>query len=136
MTSNGRPYLEAKNAGSARVRAGTFTGPRPTTAMTMRAERYAGSPALPDLRRLQAFVAVAEELHFRRAAERLMMAQSPLSRMIKSLEHDIGVALFVRSRRSVKLTAAGEAMVDDVRELLECAARTVERARHMDASPP
>jgi DNA-binding transcriptional LysR family regulator len=104
--------------------------------MTMPAERHAGSPALPDLRRLHAFVVVAEELHFRRAAERLVMAQSPLSRMIKSLEHDIGVALFVRSRRSVKLTAAGEAMVPDARELLERAARTVARARRTDAPPP
>ena len=90
---------------------------------------------MPDLRRLHAFVVVAEELHFRRAAERLVMSQSPLSRMIKSLEHDLGVVLFVRSRRSVKLTAAGEAMVADARELLERAGRAVARARRADASP-
>lgn len=98
------------------------------------AERYAASPALPDLRRLHAFIVVAEELHFRRAAERLMMSQSPLSRMIKSLEHDIGAALFVRSRRKVKLTAAGEALVDDARELLLGAAHAVARARRIGAA--
>jgi DNA-binding transcriptional LysR family regulator len=97
--------------------------------MTVPAEGYAAGPALPDLRRLYAFVVVAEELHFRRAAGRLVMAQSPLSRMIKSLERDLGVALFVRTRRSVKLTAAGEAMVVDARELLEVGERAVARAR-------
>jgi DNA-binding transcriptional LysR family regulator len=102
--------------------------------MTVPSERSAANLALPDLRRLHAFLVVAEELHFRRAAERLVMAQSPLSRMIKGLEHDVGVALFVRSRRSVKLTAAGKAMVADVRELLECAAHAVARARRAPAS--
>jgi DNA-binding transcriptional LysR family regulator len=111
----------------------TSTSAPPTTTMNVPAERYAASPAIPDLRRLHAFVVVAEELHFRRAAERLVMAQSPLSRMIKSLEHDIGAALFVRSRRNVKLTAAGEAMLDDARDLLRRAERAVVRARLIDS---
>jgi DNA-binding transcriptional LysR family regulator len=89
------------------------------------------TPVIPDLRRLQAFVTVAEELHFRRAAERLAMAQSPLSRMIKSLERDIGVALFVRNRRTVTLTAAGEAMLDVARDVLKRAERAIARARLM-----
>jgi len=91
------------------------------------------APVVPDLRRLHAFVVVAEELHFRRAAERLVMAQSPLSRMIKGLEHDIGAALFVRSRRNVKLTAAGEAMLGEARDLLRRAERAVARARLIDS---
>ena len=89
---------------------------------------------LPELRRLHAFVVVAEELHFRRAAERLVMAQSPLSRMIKALEHDVGTTLFARSRRTVKLTKAGEALLVEARDLLERADRAVERVRRIDAA--
>jgi DNA-binding transcriptional LysR family regulator len=93
------------------------------------------APAIPDLRRLHAFVVVAEELHFRRAATRLAMAQSPLSRIIQKLEHDIGAALFVRNRHSVRLTAAGTALLDDARDLLQRANGAVERARsHATAS--
>jgi len=89
-------------------------------------------PPIPDLRRLNAFVVVAEELHFRRAAERLMMAQSPLSRMIKSLEHDIGATLLVRNRRRVTLTEAGEAMLESARDVLKRAERAVRRVRLME----
>ena len=87
---------------------------------------------LPDLRRLHAFVVVAEELHFRRAAERLVMAQSPLSRMIKGLEHDVGAVLFARTRRTVRLTTAGEALLEETRKLLDRAERAVERVRHIE----
>ena len=87
------------------------------------------TPAIPDLRRLQAFVVVAEELHFRQAARRLVMAQSPLSRIIKGLEEDIGFALFVRTRRTVKLTCAGEALLNEAHELLGRTERAIERAR-------
>ena len=93
------------------------------------------TPALPELRRLHAFVVVAEELHFRRAAERLVMAQSPLSRMIKGLEQDLGVLLFARTRRTVRLTVAGRAMLDDARGLLKSAERAVGRVRLVDAEP-
>jgi DNA-binding transcriptional LysR family regulator len=89
---------------------------------------------LPELRRLHAFVVVAEELHFRRAAERLVMAQSPLSRMIKGLEHDVGAVLFARTRRTVKLTPAGEALLAEARDLLERAERAVERVRLVQAA--
>lgn len=60
-----------------------------------------------EIRWIQAFVAVAEELHFGRAAQRLQMAQSPLSQTVRKLEKDLRVTLFERNTRSVALTAAG-----------------------------
>ena len=60
-----------------------------------------------ELSQLRCFVAVAEELHFGRAAERLHMTQPPLSRQVRLLEHQVGTELLERNSRSVKLTAAG-----------------------------
>lgn len=86
-----------------------------------------------DVHEAQAFVVLAEELHFGRAAARLHMAQPPLSRLIRQLEADLGVALFERSTRSVRLTPQGEALVDPARELVELSHRMKEIARRADA---
>lgn len=67
-----------------------------------------------ELRHLRCFLAVAEELHFARAAERLHIDQSPLSRTIKELEEDLGAQLFVRTTRSTRLTRAGKLFLEHV----------------------
>lgn len=79
-----------------------------------------------DIQQLKVFLVVAEELHFGRAAERLYMAQPPVSRTIRQLEKTLGVALFVRDTRNVRLTAAGTALRGPARKILE----TAEQARH------
>ena len=67
-----------------------------------------------EIRHLRCFIAVAEELHFARAAERLHIEQSPLSRAIKELEEDLGAQLFVRNTRSTRLTRAGQLFLEHV----------------------
>jgi DNA-binding transcriptional LysR family regulator len=85
--------------------------------------------ALIDLRAWRQFVAVAEELHFGRAALRLHMTQPPVTQAIAQLEKTLGVVLFDRTRRRVALTPAGEALLPDVRDLLARAQALPLRAR-------
>jgi DNA-binding transcriptional LysR family regulator len=84
-----------------------------------------------NLQHLKHFLAVAEELHFGRAAERIGMAQPPLSQSIRRLEDSLGCRLFIRTRRQVELTPAGETLLQHAREILnqlEYAQKAVLRA--------
>lgn len=89
----------------------------------------------PDLRQLRYFVAVAEELNFTRAAERLHMAQPPLSAAIRQLEEQIGVALFARTTRQVELTLAGTLLLEKGRELLTHADDVFSAVREVERVP-
>jgi DNA-binding transcriptional LysR family regulator len=80
-------------------------------------------------RLLGQFIAVAEELHFGRAAARLHMAQPPLSQAIRNLEEIVGVQLLARSKHAVSLTPAGKAFLDEARELIAHGQRAIDTAR-------
>lgn len=89
-----------------------------------------------ETRELAYFVAVAEELHFGRAAARLGIAQPPLSRAIKQVERRVGVPLLERTSRSVRLTAAGEVLLHEGRKALDAAAAATLRARRAGQPEP
>ncbi|WP_433626399.1 LysR family transcriptional regulator [Nocardia sp. CA-120079] len=94
-------------------------------------EVSAGYDDLVETRELRYFVAVAEELHFGRAAQRLSMAQPPLSRAIQQLERRLGVVLLHRSSRAITLTQAGAVLLREARlalEAVEAAERRTRRA--------
>jgi len=86
--------------------------------------------AAMELRHVRYFLAVAEYLNFSKAAAQLHIAQPPLSRQIKQLEEDLGVALFVRNKRRVELTKAGQVFLDEARKLVVQAGHATEAARH------
>ncbi|MEV4799290.1 LysR family transcriptional regulator [Nonomuraea sp. NPDC049421] len=88
-----------------------------------------------ETRELRYFVAVAEELHFGRAAERLGMAQPPLSRAIQRLERRLGVTLFERDRRGVALTASGQVLLREGRTALDAVTAAARRTRRAAAGP-
>lgn len=85
------------------------------------------------LRQLEAFIAVAEESHFRRAAERLHTSQPVVSQEVQRLERSVGAALFDRSTRSVQLTPVGEAVLEDARAVHAALERFVARAGRLTA---
>jgi DNA-binding transcriptional LysR family regulator len=89
----------------------------------------------PELRLIRYFVAVAEERNFTRAAERLHMAQPPLSTAIRQLEQQLDVRLLDRTSRTVQLTAAGELLLERGRELLAHADEVVGAVRAVEKSP-
>ena len=82
-----------------------------------------------ELRQLQEFLVLAEELHYARAAARLGMEQSPLSRHIKELEHGLGVLLFARNSRGTHLTPRGELLLPAARSIVNAALRARELVR-------
>jgi len=89
----------------------------------------------PDLRQLRYFVAVAEELNFTRAAERLHLAQPPLSAAIRQLEEQLDVTLFKRTTRQVELTLAGKLLLEKGHELLTHADEVFSAVREVERTP-
>ncbi|WP_067710386.1 MULTISPECIES: LysR family transcriptional regulator [unclassified Erwinia] len=84
-----------------------------------------------ELRHLRYFIAVAEELHFGRAAQRLNISQPPLSQQIQILEQQMGARLLARTNRSVQLTAAGAQFLIDARQIIESVTQAADKAQRL-----
>jgi len=84
-----------------------------------------------ELRQFRQFIAVAEELNFHRAAERLHMSQPPLTQALQRMEEELGVQLFERSSRNVRLTQAGMIFLDEARRTIAQAERAITTARQV-----
>lgn len=84
-----------------------------------------------ELRHLRYFIAVAEELHFGRAAERLYIAQSALSQQILGLEAELGIRLLERTKRRVRLTTAGQAFLEDARNIIHRVEQAIEKSQRV-----
>ena len=84
-----------------------------------------------ELRHLRYFVAVAEEGNLTRAAEKLFIAQPPLTRAMKQLEEEIGVELFIRKPRGLELTNGGEYFLEQARQILDKVTATVDDTRRI-----
>ncbi|KAB8313574.1 LysR family transcriptional regulator [Erwinia endophytica] len=84
-----------------------------------------------ELRHLRYFIAVAEELHFGRAAQRLNISQPPLSQQIQNLEQQIGARLFARTNRNVQLTAAGMQFLTDARQIMQNVSSAADKAARL-----
>src|SRR6476619_8284260 len=98
-------------------------GARATGTRPNRTIRYGKADMDLDLRLVRYFVAVAEELHFGRAAAKLYISQPALSKQIRKLESEVGTQLLVRDSRHVELTARGEHFLENARQLLALADR-------------
>src|SRR4051794_8494855 len=133
-TTGGYPYLRGGSSG-VRYRGGGAFSWRSASQTEIRI-RFPGRgvrrESLMDLPHLRYFVAVAEELPFRRAAERLHVAQPAVSEQIRKLEQELGVQLLNRTHRSVSLTPAGAAMLDEGRRCLRQADVAQQAARDAD----
>src|SRR6266478_5266815 len=88
-----------------------------------------------ELRHLRYFVAIGEEQHYGRAARRLRVAQPALSRQIQDLEEEVGVKLFERLPRGVKLSVAGKLFLEDARRILQEISEAAVQARCVSVSP-
>lgn len=121
MVASG-PTIARAGAGTSAAATGSRCVIHPPTSFSVSVRNRTSAcdrpPPVSDLRLVQAFVVVAEELHFRRAAERLAITQSPLSRIIRRLEFELDAPLFERTKRAVRLTAAGDALLPVARRLL------------------
>src|SRR5215212_6509007 len=89
-----------------------------------------------ETRELHYFVAVAEELHFGRAAKRLGIAQPPLSRAIRQLERRLGVTLLDRTSRRISLTPAGEVLRDEAHRVLDAVSSATQRTQRAGRADP